>query len=563
MKTKLHSLFIVLALSAGLPQVTAQGTAFTYQGRLNNAGSAASGNYDLTFTLYATNSTGAVIAGPLTNAAVSLTNGLFTTLVDFGNAFTGTNYWLEIAVSPNGADSFTKLSPRQQLTPVPYAIFAASAGNIAGTLPAGSLAGEYGNAVTLDNAANSFTGSFSGDGTSVANVNAVTLNGLASASFWQLGGNAGANPTNGAFLGTSDDLPLELWVNTNRALRLEYAYDPRTELTGVSPNIIAGCPGNAVSNGIYGALVAGGGNVNFPNRAGGNYAAVLGGFNNQAIGDTAVVMGNHSTASGGVSTAVGNDCVASGNDSLAAGSYANAAHNGSFVWGDSSSTTPFSDAGANQFLIRASGGVGIGTSQTPPGGLNVAGGGLAVTGTSSPNYPGAKGVFIESEGSFGAMFAFDYTASHSLPLCLNTPGGDVGIGTSTPDATLTVNGSADKPGGGSWSTFSDARLKDVGGNFTPGLAALEKIQPVHYHYKTDNALSLPSQPEYIGVVAQQLQQAVPEAVQTNSSGYLTVNNDPVLWTTVNAVKELQAENAELKARLDRLEKLLALKLAEN
>ena len=174
MKTKLHSLFIVLALSAGLPQVTAQGTAFTYQGRLNNAGSAASGNYDLTFTLYATNSTGAVIAGPLTNAAVSLTNGLFTTLVDFGNAFTGTNYWLEIAVSPNGADSFIKLSPRQQLTPVPYAIFAASAGNIAGTLPAGSLAGEYGNAVTLDNAANSFTGSFSGDGTSVANVNAVT-----------------------------------------------------------------------------------------------------------------------------------------------------------------------------------------------------------------------------------------------------------------------------------------------------------------------------------------------------------------------------------------------------
>ena len=141
--------------------------------------------------------------------------------------------------------------------------------------------------------------------------------------------------------------------------------------------------------------------------------------------------------------------------------------------------------------------------------------------------------------------------------------GNVGIGTTTPDTELTVNGFADKPGGGSWSTYSDARLKDVGGNFTPGLAALEKIKPVHYHYKTDNALSLPSQPEYIGVVAQQLQQAVPEAVQTNSSGYLTVNNDPVLWTTVNAVKELQAENAELKARLDRLEKLLALKLAEN
>jgi hypothetical protein len=139
--------------------------------------------------------------------------------------------------------------------------------------------------------------------------------------------------------------------------------------------------------------------------------------------------------------------------------------------------------------------------------------------------------------------------------------GNVGIGTTTPDTELTVNGFADKPGGGSWSTYSDARLKDVGGNFTPGLAALEKIKPVHYHYKTDNALKLPSQPEYIGLVAQQLQQAVPDAVQTNSSGYLTVNNDPVIWTTVNAVKELnevvQAKDAkiqELENRLANLEK---------
>ena len=34
--------------------------------------------------------------------------------------------------------------------------------------------------------------------------------------------------------------------------------------------------------------------------------------------------------------------------------------------------------------------------------------------------------------------------------------GEVGIGTTSPDALLTVNGTADKPGGGSWSTFSDA-----------------------------------------------------------------------------------------------------------
>ncbi len=39
--------------------------------------------------------------------------------------------------------------------------------------------------------------------------------------------------------------------------------------------------------------------------------------------------------------------------------------------------------------------------------------------------------------------------------------GSVGIGTTAPDSTLTVNGSVDKPGGGSWATYSDARLKDI------------------------------------------------------------------------------------------------------
>jgi endosialidase-like protein/Regulator of Chromosome Condensation (RCC1) repeat protein len=152
--------------------------------------------------------------------------------------------------------------------------------------------------------------------------------------------------------------------------------------------------------------------------------------------------------------------------------------------------------------------------------------------------------------------------------------GEVGIGTTVPDATLTVNGTADKPGGGSWGTFSDARLKDVGENFTNGLESLEKIEPVHYHYKTGNPLSLPPELEYIGVVAQQVQDAVPEAVTQSKTGYLVVNNDPIIWTVVNAVKDLnqkletgnqksenriqklEAENAELKVRLEKLERLL-------
>src|SRR5205807_1622330 len=53
--------------------------------------------------------------------------------------------------------------------------------------------------------------------------------------------------------------------------------------------------------------------------------------------------------------------------------------------------------------------------------------------------------------------------------------GNVGIGTGAPDAKLTVNGSADKPGGGSWAVFSDERLKNIKGRFTPGLKAVMQL----------------------------------------------------------------------------------------
>ncbi|HMD53616.1 MAG TPA: hypothetical protein VKJ65_03580, partial [Phycisphaerae bacterium] len=137
MKTKLHSLFIVLALLAGVHQAAAQGTAFTYQGQLQNNGSPASGTYNLTFTLFNTNTSGVAIAEPVTNKDVIVTNGLFTVLIDFGSdAFTGETNWLEIAVETNGFGSFTTLTPRQELTPVPYAI---TAENLSGTLSAAQL----------------------------------------------------------------------------------------------------------------------------------------------------------------------------------------------------------------------------------------------------------------------------------------------------------------------------------------------------------------------------------------------------------------------------------------
>jgi hypothetical protein len=130
--------------------------------------------------------------------------------------------------------------------------------------------------------------------------------------------------------------------------------------------------------------------------------------------------------------------------------------------------------------------------------------------------------------------------------------GRVGIGTSAPDQLLSVNGNASKAGGGSWATFSDERLKNIRGPYTPGLNAVMQLQPLRFHYRPNNAMNIPQMGEQIGFGAQALQKVIPEAVSANASGYLMVNNDPIIWTMLNAIKEQQQQIQELKQEVRRL-----------
>jgi hypothetical protein len=168
----------------------AQNTAFTYQGQFNDGGYPANGNYDLTFAVYDTfTPPGDLIAGPITNSAVAVSNGLFTATLNFGNgAFTGADRWLEITARATGGTNFTTLSPRQKLTPTPYAIFANTASNLLGTLaatqlngalPSAQISGAYSGSVTFNNNANNFNGTFSGafngNGAGLTNLDATQL----------------------------------------------------------------------------------------------------------------------------------------------------------------------------------------------------------------------------------------------------------------------------------------------------------------------------------------------------------------------------------------------------
>ncbi len=178
-------ILLLAAFSLTLEPSTAfaQGTAFSYQGKLNDNGGPATGIYDLRFTIFDAVTNGNVVSGILTNAATPVTNGLFTVTLDFGSGvFTGNARWLEIAVRTNGASGFVTLTPRQPLTPTPYAILAGTAGGLSGTLPVSQVSGVVPLAqlpvVVMTNNATGVTlgGTFNGNATTATTLSSLATN---------------------------------------------------------------------------------------------------------------------------------------------------------------------------------------------------------------------------------------------------------------------------------------------------------------------------------------------------------------------------------------------------
>ena len=133
--------------------------------------------------------------------------------------------------------------------------------------------------------------------------------------------------------------------------------------------------------------------------------------------------------------------------------------------------------------------------------------------------------------------------------------GDVGIGTTGPTALLSVNGSANKVGGGSWSVFSDKRLKKEVKPFSDGLDLLMKINPVSFRYNGKAGITV--QDTYIGVIAQEIQETAPYMIKTvkmkldtsdaESTELLEFDPNALWYIMINAIKELKTENEQLKA----------------
>lgn len=202
--------------------------------------------------------------------------------------------------------------------------------------------------------------------------------------------------------------------------------------------------------------------------------------------------------------------------------------------------------------INASGNVGIGTA-SPPALLSLHRNtrDLEVRLTDAGG-AAAGDVGVQLRAGTGAFLGLAANGGTTIGIVIDNSN-NVGIATQTPDQKLSVNGDASKSlGGGSWQFFSDERLKNIKGRFNSGLKAVMRLQPIRYEYKRDNALGLKSEIEQVGFGAQALQKIIPEAVSKNANGYLMVNNDPILWTMLNAIKEQQKEIADLKAEVQKL-----------
>lgn len=125
--TAVAAALVAAAVASNAAHAAAQSTAFTYQGQLNANGALADGTYQFTFRLYDAASNGNAIGTPIAQA-IAVTNGLFTTQLDFGAVFVGQQTWLDIQVGTSVGNE-QSLSARQPVDAAPVAQYALHSGD--------------------------------------------------------------------------------------------------------------------------------------------------------------------------------------------------------------------------------------------------------------------------------------------------------------------------------------------------------------------------------------------------------------------------------------------------
>jgi hypothetical protein len=494
---------IVVASILGSPRALAGTTesTFTYQGRLMEGGSPANGTYSIDAKLWTAVSGGTQIGATLSFPSVGVGDGLFTLELDFGTvAFDNSNRWLEVIV--NGMP----LAPRQPITRTPYAIQTRG--------------------IFVDDNLNV------GIGTDNPRTTLHVRSGDVGSPFTLLGN-------------------LMIERNNNNLITM---MTPANRFSG----IVFGRPGSTTAELQHGAIIyneAGSLVDTMQFRTAGNLTRMVIDENGRVgIGVTNPAEEFH----------IVGDSRFDGQTLFLDRAYAiadlqvNGLEDGAFVVGsnDQGLKMDVDTIQAMNFITFE------GTHIPSTLELNPAGGTVAVA---NPNF-GLDGSLKVGGGGIGTNSVSIGDVDDNGQLQVNTttlrvlPGEDgfVGINIFTPAFQLHVNGSAGKPGGGSWSNSSDVRLKKNVQPLDGTLDSLLSLQGVSFEYVDPKAINeLPG--TRIGMVAQQVEQVFPDWVEERADGYKTVTYRGFEALTVEAMRELRDEkNAEIEALQQQIDDLKAM-----
>ncbi|HWQ90679.1 MAG TPA: tail fiber domain-containing protein, partial [Clostridia bacterium] len=318
------------------------------------------------------------------------------------------------------------------------------------------------------------------------------------------------------------------------------------------------------------------------------YGTIAGGLSNSVLNDWAAIGGGeNNTAAGPYSVVPGGlNNSAAGFSSFAAGHRAHADHWGTFVWADSSDSD-FNSSGEDQFLIRATGGVGInatnplvdldvrgrssvGSAFDPS--TNTAGNVLNLQVGANSN-GSANGIsFYEDATGTGMKLGYDGSlmddnnklvmyGTGSEPRFVFENGGNLGLGVVNPSAPIQHASGASLSAGGVWQNASDVHRKT---DFRPvnAAAVLDQLLALplsSWRYKTE-----PAGVRHLGPTAQDFKEIFGLGEDDRSIG--TVDIDGVALAAIQGMaeklKQRDQEILELKQAVAELRGLLLARPAE-
>ncbi|MEZ5440646.1 MAG: tail fiber domain-containing protein [Lysobacterales bacterium] len=550
---------------------------FVYEGRLNDYGQPANGQYDLRIGAFSDRHLGAAVLAPTTFFDVPVVDGQFRLEVELPLANTDA-VWIEAAVRQQGAADFNPIPGRSKAVSGTIGQCWSTTGdagstgaNRLGTLDARPLRLVTDNAESLVLTPSEILFNFS----------PITANLRAGSRANQIIGARGATISGGGMPDSGDSDPDFANDGPNRAFghysTISGGYGNGTGfLASFRLGDLATVGGGArnFANGLGSTVIGGSSNV-----ATGFSSAVLGGESNAADGHESVVSGGFRNCAGGDGSWAGGtraqvrkDNAGTSNDGAGCLDVAftgdSDGDEGTFVWADLSSGSAFTSTGPNQFLIRSSNGLGLNTNIPTPSHLTI-GKNDGSSNTLALGYQGDVTRWRIGGPDAGSGAAFEVQTGGDQVLLRAEDAGSsarVGIARDPETNALEVEGNASKTTSGSWLANSDARIKTEVREIDDALERLLRLRPVTFRYTPAYRAAHPgiADQTYYNVIAQEFAQVFPEAVQgsgeylpqaerTADNVVLQVDVHPALITTIAAVQELalrlEAERKLLDAQL--------------